>query len=265
MSHEYTSLDDFQAWELEAYADGEALPHVAAFFEANPAIKSIWLRQRKLEAQLNSVLYRFDCPSPETLQAYYWRELPTTASNQFENHLQQCPLCRAEMASLQGFMRETAPAAQAEPALRPHSQNSFPQNLLLRAQEFADQMRLVIANLVPPVAPQFATVALRGDSVPRLQGAAQTSLLFEADDTDISLLVQKEQAGTLRLAGQLFASDLPTNTFCKLVPASLEEVPVQAQVDDTGNFVINQLQPGAYQLVILLQHQSIVVPNLILE
>ncbi|CAN5778950.1 hypothetical protein BH10CHL1_BH10CHL1_23640 [soil metagenome] len=265
MTQGYTSLGDFQAWELEAYADGEALPHVAAFFEANPAIKATWLHQRKLEADLNSILYRFDCPAPATLQAYYWRELPTTESKLFENHLQQCPHCTAEMVSLQAFMLETPTTMPVEPALRPGPQNALTQNLLRRAKEFADQMRLGIAYLVTPISPQFATVALRGAPIPTLQGDAQTSLLFETEETDISLLVQKEQTGRLRLAGQLFTTELPANAFCKLVPANLEDAPIQAKVDDTGNFVVNQLQPGAYQLIILLEQQSIVVPNLILE
>jgi len=255
MTHEYTSLGDFQDWELDAYADGEVMPHVAAFFAQNPTSQAAWLRQRKIETQLSNVLHRFDCPSPDTLRAYYWQELSKAESRTLESHLQTCPLCTAELAELQTFLREDAPSPQ----------NSWSQNLQERLQAVTDQMRLVIANLVTPNAPQLAMAALRGESTPTLQGDAQTVLLFEADDTDISLLVQKEHNGMLRLAGQLFTAKLTPNTSCKLIPANLENVPVQTQVDETGNFVINQLQPGAYQLVILLYDQSIVVPNLMLQ
>jgi len=255
MTHESTNLGNFQDWELDAYADGETMPHVAAFFEQNPASQAAWLRQRKIEAPLSNALHRFDCPSPDTLRAYYWQELSKAESHRLENHLQTCPLCTAELAELQTFMQEDVPSPQ----------NSWSQNLRERVQAVADQMRLVIATLVTPNAPQLATAALRSEPIPTQQGDAQTVLLFEADDTDISLLVQKEHNGLLRLAGQLFTTELTPGSSCKLIPATGEGVAVQAQIDDTGNFIVNQLPPGAYQLVVLLHDKSIVVPNLTLQ
>ncbi|MFN8490476.1 MAG: hypothetical protein U0350_23000 [Caldilineaceae bacterium] len=259
MKRRYTSLADFQDWELEAYADGEALPHVAAFFQEHPEVWAEWQRAEQLSHRLKGALHRFDCPSPEQLRDYFWQDLPAVERQTIAAHLAHCPHCTGELASMQDFMVDEPATPQAQPAL----------NLPLPAvralvQDVVERVRGVVATLVTPAAPQFTAIALRGEP-PLLRSDTPTSLLFTTEDVDISLLVQKAANQSLRLAGQLFAADVLTGSTVKLIPADPARSPQQRQVDDTGNFVLEQLQPGAYQLVMLLPDKAIVLPELTLQ
>lgn len=258
MTKTYATLQDFEAWELEAYADGVEMPHVAAFFNQHPETRNVWEKEQRQIARVQAALYRFDCPSPLTLQDYYWKTLAQTELQQFEAHLQICPHCTAELAELQNFLAvDTATATPQTPR--------FLQNLHEQAQTLLDQVQIVVATLVTPLTPQLAGVALRSDQPrPMPNAEQQTTLLFTAGETDISLLVQKDLQGTRRLAGQIFASQPAMTGVCKLIAANPNLDPIEASVDDTGSFIMQQLPPGNYQLVAALPEQQIVIPNLVI-
>ena len=258
MKKQYRSLDDFAAWELDAYADGEAMPHVAAFLEQNPVAKAAWLQQQKRNTQLQHILHRFDCPDPEQLRDFFWHLLPSREQHKLESHVQQCPHCSAELGQLQNFMQEAAPAWQPQPIV-----TATTPTLAERIQTLADQMRLVIATLVTPLTPQMATVALRG-ATPTLATESPHTLLFEAEGADISLVVEKSASGLLNLSGQIFSLESAAPTGGKLVAANPTLAPLPIAVDEAGTFVLNEIPPGAYQLLLFFPQQAIVAPNVVL-
>ena len=259
MNKHYTSLADFETWELDAYADGEAMPHVTAFFQQNPAAKTTLRQRRQQAAHLHQALYRFDCPPPEALRDFFWQALPAAEQHRLAGHVPQCPHCSGELADLQIFMQTDNLGTQTQPATLPAP------TLFERIQALTEQMRLVVATLVTPSTPQLATMALRGSVASTLHGESQTSLLFAAEAVDISLLLQKEANGQLRLAGQMFATQPTAGVVSKLIPADPDALLVQTELDDTGNFVVSGIEPGYYQLVILLPEQPLVIPNLIFQ
>lgn len=259
MKKQYRSLDDFAAWELDAYADGETMPHVATFLEQNPAIKAKWRQQQKRNAQLQQTLHRFDCPDPEQLRDFFWNLLSTSEQHRLESHIQQCPHCSAELAHLQSFMLEDDPAWQPQSAATP-STPTFSE----RVQALADQMRLVIATLVTPLTPQMATVALRGGATATQRVESPVNLLFEAEGADISLVVERDAQGRLNLAGQIFTLEPDTPTGGKLVAADPTLAPRPITIDEAGTFVLSDVPAGAYQLLLFFPQQALVVPNLVL-
>lgn len=259
MKKQYRSLDDFAAWELDAYADGETMPHVAAFLEQNPAVKANWLQQQARSAQLQHALHRFDCPDPEQLRDFFWHMLPKREQQALASHVQQCPHCSAELAHLQSFIGQADPAWQAQPAAAPSAST-----LAERIQALADQMRLVIATLVTPLTPQMATVALRGAATPAQLTESPNNLLFEAEGADINLTVEKDAQGLLNLAGQIFTLEADAPTGGKLVAADPTLAPQPIVVDEAGTFVLAGVPAGAYQLLLFFPQQAIVVPNLVL-
>lgn len=255
MSHQYTTLGDFEPWEVEAYLDGEDLPHLAEFLARNPVAAATLRREQVQNRRLHSLLYRFDCPSPATLQAYDWQELQPSVHQAVANHLPHCPQCRAELAALHAFAGERLPVTttQSVPA-QP--------GWLEQLQGLVAQVRLVVATLVTPGGPPLAGVALRSAAMP---AALPTQLLFEADNTDVSLLIQPQADGAYRIDGQLFAPTPLADTHYTLTSAVLEAQPLTGEVTATGAFTLTHLPVGVYQLIVKLPDRAIVVPNLTLS
>jgi len=256
MSHQYRSLGDFADWEVEAYLDGEDLPHLAEFLARNPAAAATLRQEQRQKHRLQSALYRFDCPSPATLQAYDEAALAPVAYQAVANHLYGCPQCSAEVAALHAFAAEPLPVTAAQPITAPTQPG-----LLEQLHGLVEQVRLVVATLVTPGGPQLAGIALRSATP---TAAAPTQLLFEADNTDVSLLIQQGANGAYRLDGQLFAPAALTDTQYTLTNAAPDALPLTGDVTATGAFSQTDLPAGVYQLIVKLPDRAIVVPNLTL-
>jgi anti-sigma factor RsiW len=232
-----------QDWELEAYADGEALPHVAEHLERCPACRA-WLEERvAFERRLRSLLYRLDCPSPDLLRDYHWDYLPSDERRQVETHLDACPHCAAELADLVEFV-----AVDEE---KPTS------TLLARARQAAEQVRLVVAQLASPgLSP-----------APVLRGETREVLLFEAGDVALSVNLEQEDTGAYTLFGQVLSPEpiLPGGSYARLTAREDGMMSVQTLLDANGGFALPVLHPGVYQLVVHLPEQRIVAPTLALK
>ena len=258
MKNVYTNLNDFAEWELEAYADGEDLPHVAAFFEQQPIVWQSWQKTQQLTSRLKTALYRFDCPPPAKLQAYYGQEFSSAEQQQLTAHLNVCPHCAAEVKNLQQFLQTAVPVARdSEPKPAPHSE------LWEHLQNLAEQMRIVIATLVTPVTPHLAGVALRSDSgAPARQHSEPFTLLYETEEAAISLMVERDVTGARRLSGQLLTTAPTAAGIANLKADQPASTTLQTPIDAIGNFAFEPLHPAHYQVVFTLQSQTILIPNL---
>lgn len=258
MSEQISKLDDFPAWEVEALADGIPMPHITAFLEAHPAAKQAWQQQQQSSAQLEAALYRFDCPEPDRLRAYQWNELSPTEGHALRAHLAHCPDCTEELALLQTFVK-TAQQAEATATVTPESLRV---TLGEQLQRLADELRLVVAHLVTPLTPQTGGAALRADvTATAVESGPEHSLLFEADETDISLLIHPQKGRQLRLSGQIFTATTTVQGECKLITERATDTPLLAAIDETGTFVFENILPGTYQLTIALSDQFILIPQ----
>lgn len=255
MSHQYRSLGDFADWEVEAYLDGEDLPHLAAFLAANPTAMAALHAEQARAAAFHKTLYRFDCPSPLLLQTYHLGELAITVQRQVTAHLEQCPQCSAEVAALQAFVDGAVATAN-----RPSWLTTLREELAEKAQTVVTGLRtgmnVVVAKLVTPNPPPFAALAVRGAPVAPL-------LLFTVDDMEITLTFQQQNSSRYAMDGQIFAATLLHNATFTLTPAEPDQAMTMGVVSDTGTFVVNDLPAGLYQLVFTLAEQSIVIPNLL--
>lgn len=255
-----TAISDFEPWELEAFAEGVDMPDVAAFTKKNPAIWAAWLTKYQQAEQRYITLQRFDCPSPDTLRDYYWDELTSTEYQRITAHLQTCFSCTKELQSLTDSLAEQT---LAPPKTLASMLPAF--NLGERFQEFSEQMRLLVAELVTPLNPLLVSSALRSDSTSGLDRERPTTLIFEAEEIDISLVIQKENDDRLTVSGQILTP--VDGSTCKLkitnVDAAIDEQ--QLFVDKIGAFQVNHLRPGKYRFVFLLLNTSIVIPNITLQ
>lgn len=251
MNNHDTTLEQFAAWEVEAYLDGEEMPHIAEFLARNPAALAALHQEQARSQRLQRALYRFDCPPAETLQAYLWNELAPHVQQQLATHLQHCTLCNTELASLQTFVNAPLPVTQPKVEAEP-----TPLGLRNQLQAWLDQVQVTVATLVTPGAPQMAGVALRSSAT-----ATPFTYLFTADNTDVSLLVHKQGDGAYRIDGQLFAATPLVDTRYVFTNAQPASAPVTGPITATGSFVVTDLPAGNYQMVIKFPNQALVVPN----
>jgi len=196
-----------------------------------------------LERRLRRILYRFNCPSPDVLRDYHWGYLPPDKHQQVEAHLDVCLHCAAELADLAKFVT----TEQAETT----------STLLARARRAAAQARLIVARLVSPAR----------SPVPVLRGQTREVLLFEAGTLALSVNVQLEDTGTYTLFGQILSPE-PTDFsdgYVRLTASEEDKRPVQAALDANGGFVVPDLHPATYQLIVGLRDTRIVVPDLKLQ
>jgi anti-sigma factor RsiW len=238
-----------QEWEMDAYAEGEALPHVVEHLNRCPACRAKLEANLGFERRLRQALHRFDCPSPDLLRDYYWGYLPAGQQREVRDHLAWCPHCADELSEL----GESMAVEKAELA----------DSLLARAQQAAARVGLIVAQLVSPD-PRLAS-ALRGE--------AREVLLFEAGDLALSIHSEQAESGAYTLWGQALslpvessAEDYVRLTGYEEGEEAMEAIhAVQAAIDANGVFTLADLRPGTYQLVVSLADQRMVVPNLMLK
>ncbi|MBN1139791.1 MAG: hypothetical protein JXM73_24685 [Anaerolineae bacterium] len=258
-----------QAWELDAYADGQNLPHVAAHLAQCPACRARLEADRAFEARVQDALYRFDCPSPDLLRAYSWGDLPAGQQKQLQGHLAQCPRCADELAEI---TKALYPADTRRSVDESVGWRASASTLLARAGQAAAQAGVAIAQLVSrlssgPPAPRL---------VPVWRGQAGETLLFEADEVAVSINLEQDRTGAYALSGQVLSAsaDLLPQDYARLTgyeganalqPADAAYSAAEAKIDINGVFIFPNLRPGAYQLVLSLADRRIVIPSLVLE
>ena len=269
------AVDQFETWELEAYAEGVNMPHVQQFVQQHPELWAAWQDQHLKQEHIYAGLTRFDCPSPLQLQKYYWREVSDAEATQIAAHLQQCASCSEEYQSLLSFVDADllvveSPVAQPVP-LQDKIRSLLPKpylggNLIERIQDFSERVRTIVAEFVPPLLPEFAPVALRsGDPIPTLDSVRPATLLFTAEESDVSLVAMKEVDGHLFVSGQVLTNEPIESGSVTMTPANQDVAEFSVALDSTGSFLINHLQPGYYFMKISLPAQSIVIPNVLLQ
>lgn len=202
--------------------------------------------ETRFELNLRRRLYRFDCPSPDTLRDYYWTELPPAQHRAIDGHLAHCPQCTAELCDLMSFVSAKAPRTNMPAGDQPG---------------FVARARLIVARLIPPTSGSFASAGLRGEP-----GAV---LLFEADELAVTISVEREEGGRLTLTGQVLSPvrspiDFTDGTV-RLSRSETEPAFVTTALDQNGSFALTDLLPDGYQLAINLRDYEVVVPSLILS
>jgi hypothetical protein len=227
-------LSDGQLW---AYVDGEAPPDVLAHLARCQHCTARAMRLAGVSGRLKQHLYRLLCPTSIELGEYHLGVLDRVRVEEIARHIEDCPLCRAEIVRLSGYLGQLAPeieGARLMPA------------------------RVLIARIVagagaarqPGFAPAFA--GLRGDDEPAI---------YEAEDIRVALDVQPELERPDRrtLLGLVTAAEMYH------LSAQLQQTGqtiATVQVDAIGNFVIADLVPDTYDLILSDPHVEIRIPEL---
>jgi hypothetical protein len=211
--------------------------------------------ERQFDALLQASIYRFDCPSPERLNAYYWRDTLTAEERStVEAHLRICPLCAEEFEQLATFVGGAAPEAPAPAA-------DWLRTLKEEVEQLARKTQLVVATLLPPP-PQLAGVALRDAPGAENAQTAPRARLYSAEDVDVSLMWQPIEPEVQQLSIQIFEQSPGTYHSILLAAAESSVEPAVLRPHEVTRTATTQLAPGAYNLVLASSERFVVIPDL---
>jgi anti-sigma factor RsiW len=213
---------------LMAFLDGEADPQVRVHLESCSFCREKVRRLANLQGRLAETLYRVACPPSERLGEYHLGMLDAGRAASIAQHLQECPLCRRELAQLRGFLEELAPQVQ------------------LGTRE---RLQIWIAQLGRKVDEAFPSRPSPAPAYASVRGGEEAPAVYLAGDAQVTLEVQEDASAPGRrvLLGLLTGIETGGwNAHLWQAEARLATSPV----DELGNFVLPGLLPGEYELIV---------------
>lgn len=249
------ALDDLA---LIAAIDGEAGPDVLAHLRDCPSCSERAHVFEDMQGLLRKQLFRMFCPTSEELAAYQHRLLHGGQQALITEHLKECPHCTREFNLLEQLAVETLPARSPPSA---HGQRAPAHN---SAQ--SGKLRQIAAKLLPPSAKPLAGAygALRGPS-------QASQYAYHAENVQLTLGVQRvvnlSRTDRRVVYGVLELDDALYEVFSGATArlSHNETLICTAELDELGNFVLDDLAPGTYQLALRLPDREVIVEALALD
>jgi hypothetical protein len=244
------ALDDLA---LIAAIDGEAGPDVMAHLRDCPYCSQRAHVFENMQGLLRKQLFRMFCPTSEELAAYQQGLLKGDQQAPIAEHLKECPHCTREFNLLEQLAGEALPA-RSPPAANGKSAHEYNDAL-------PGKLRRIAAKLLPaPVKPLAGAYgALRGPS-------QASQYAYHAENLQLTLGVQRVVSRTDRrvIHGALELDDELYDAFSGATAhLSHNETLIRtAELDELGNFVLDDLAPGTYQLALRLPDREVIVEAL---
>jgi len=244
------ALDDLA---LIAAIDGEAGPDVMAHLRDCPYCSERAHVFENMQGLLRKQLFRMFCPTSEELAAYQQGLLNGDQQALITKHLKECPHCMREFNLLEQLSRETLPARSPPPT---NGESAHAHNGALPGK-----LRRIAAKLVTPRAQPLAGAygALRGPS-------QASQYAYHAENLQLTLGVQRVVSradrrvihGALELDDELY--EVLSGATAHL--SHNETLIRTAELDELGNFVLDDIAPGTYQLALHLPDREVIVEAL---
>jgi hypothetical protein len=252
--------------ELIAYLEGESVRSAVPEHLARcQSCSSRLATYQKLNRKLTHKLYRWECPSSQTIGEYHLGLIDSRQAIDVEVHIQNCVLCAAELKTLTAFLAAD-PMLEDRTAIAPRTMMSSSHYVkdiqqtvgLVREQALAGARR-VMAMLLPS--------SVSGLAYQRSSGSQITTTAwprdYQADDIHISLQLEpnSRQRGLLQLIGFITRQGQVVDVLQGVaVQLSKQAEYVETQyIDDLGNVVFPSLAPATYTLEITMPDTMVVV------
>lgn len=222
--------------ELLAYLAGDADPSITAHLAECTMCRQRADALAAQEKQLQTTLYRWQCPPSLTLGEYQIGLLSAAEVCAIDCHVQQCPHCRHEMHLLTDYLAAVSPTLEREPS-RPLWERS----------------RILVARLVEEL-PNLGSLngLTKGGALAAagLRGESGDQLVYAAHDIQVIIDVQTDlqHPAQRMLLGLLLGLAAPQNVTAHLWRA--DQPVATTAVDELGNFIISALTPGTYDLIL---------------
>lgn len=215
-------VSDLSDGQLLAYLDGLAAPEITQRIEQSEQLRRRAQALARFQTRLGGRLFRQTCPDAQTLGDYYVASLNRVETRRISQHIRGCPHCARELASFQLFLGQ------------PPTQSGL-----------GHQFKVWVAQLLKPPADL-------GNLQPALalRGGIPEPLVFGAEDgVEVALNVQVDAPtpGRKTIVGLI---DTVEN---EQIFADLHQeggYVTTARVDTSGNFMLEGLLPGTYELIL---------------
>jgi anti-sigma factor RsiW len=244
-------LDDLA---LIAAIDGEAEAETTAHLRACPHCAARAHRFAELQGMLRKQFFRMFCPVSDALVAFQQGRLEGDQFESIEAHIADCPHCARELQLL------TRLAGDPQLGRSPPD----PWNILnaTARETAAGKLRRVFAELLPPAAPLAGAYgALRGQS-------HMAQYAYHAENLQITIGVRQlaQRADRRVVVGLLELDDDPAAIIGQATASLLhQDRPISVtELDDLGNFVLDDLDPGIYRLSLRLPDREVIIDALTL-
>lgn len=227
--------DDELSAAIDLMADAATRHHLARCAGCAARLE----QARQVDQALTRQLWRADCPSPQQLGDYHLGLMEPTAERPIIRHLEQCALCRTEIADLRLFLEGTNPAV-APTATAPDR-----------------PARPRLGELAARLLPRAPALALRGSQI--------GPFTAEADGVTVFLDVQAAADGQIMVNGQVIAKDQERWIGALAELRQAGGVQAVATLDDLGGFRCGPLAPGPTDVRITPeQGPAVTVPTITL-
>ena len=235
--------------ELLMFLDGEAESSIATHLDACAHCHARAVQLAQVQARTTAHLFRATCSTSEELREYHFGFLPADQATAITQHMALCPHCTRELVALNGYL-EQDPLLNDPLATEADS-----------APTVVERVRVVVAELLQGASgglnPAFAGVR----STASLQSSGENMYVYMADDVQIALRIRDDA----QQPGQKVMMGLVTGMAVDGVQVHLwqnEQLVVTHGLDMASNFLISQLVPGQYTLILSGIECKIQVPAL---
>ncbi len=233
------------AEDLVAYASGDVDidRRVAEHVQGCPGCAETMEAYRQTETVLRRALFRFDCPSPQTIGEYELRLLGPGEMTAAAAHTLDCAYCTDELRTLRSFLATpTAPETSISGSLA----------------------RVVAALVVPG---RWAPAGLAGAL--RSTGDAG-SAVYQAGELTVRVSPgpRPTQVGAVSLVGVVLAEGAnasPRGQATLLAEAggsTAGTAGLSVEIDDLGSFTFDAVPAGTYTLELRLADRVVVIEGL---
>jgi anti-sigma factor RsiW len=223
-------LDDI---ELLMAVDGAANPEVEMHLSHCSPCSQRAAKLASLQRRATSQLFRAACPPSLELGEYHLGLLPAAMTAVIQQHVATCPYCQRELTQLTTFI--DAPDPYLHPAL---------------ATVVRQHVQVLIARLTggPQLGGLFKQPGL-APALAGLRGDESGPLTYEAGGAQIIVEVEDDEARP----GRRVIIGLVVGLEAQRVDVHVwrdEQAVAKVAVDEAGNFVVEDLAPGRYELFI---------------
>jgi hypothetical protein len=261
--------------ELVAYLAGETVRPVVVEHLTHCQRCSLQLATyRRVELELLSKLYRWDCPPSQVLGEYQMGMLQQGQGVAVKNHLRACVLCTAEVATLTEFLTNDPMLAQPVTVMpkvaSSPANNHHPVGARLIAPVPLDELRerslAGVRRIIAALVPQQPRLAYQRNAGSQ---SAQWPRRYAAEDVTVSVQVERDTSrkDTLQLIGFVTQKGtavgvLQGNTVQLSIVAASGKTFYTQTIDELGNFVFSALSPADYTLELQLPTGIVVIDQL---
>jgi len=255
------ALDDLA---LIAAIDGEANSEVMAHLRACGSCAARAQHFATLQGLLRERFFRMFCPPTDELIAFHDGMPPGEQRDGIATHIVDCPHCHRELHLLKQITSERITGPSPPFFWRPPTATAMRQSGTLAHQPAVPQFRRVVAE-----AQQFQHPAALAAAYGTPRGLGRTDqYAYQAENLQITIDVHRliNRADRRVLTGTLFLDDDLPQGACqaRAYLAHNDQLIKTAELDELGNFMLEDLSPGNYRLALRLPDREVVIETICL-